>query len=276
MNRKEKSGFFTRRTKTWEFLNLWFMPIPFLSFGALSFFPLLFMGIVGRKAKLIAAGTITAVVTFFCFRLSVVGEGADPIPMFVYGIVNLLAVIYSFLSCKEFLQRLDLRYRIPNLKWNKKYDYANYDIEIMSDDPQLMLPVRQFTKNLEKMEKAIESESLKEDIRRMIHVSEAIMQKDTVVAELFFERNAETVDKILKKYDELENTRIQTPEIKQSIIETEKVISRVADAFEQELSDIYRNDVVDLNAESAAFLQSLKNRGLLEDEKTISEKPENK
>jgi chaperonin cofactor prefoldin len=93
------------------------------------------------------------------------------------------------------------------------------------------------------------------------------MQKDKNTGNLFFERNAETVNKLLNKYNELEDTRIDTPEIKENMRKIETAVNKISFAFEQELSNMYKNDMLDINAETEAFIQSLKNKGLLDNNK---------
>ncbi len=267
MTKEDIKGWFTKRSKKWELINLWFMLIPLFSFGSFSFISLIYMGIAGKKRIWSILGTLSMLVTAFSFSEIVKNQNLLASLLFAISVITTLA--YSIFSCKEFLQRLDLRLRKFPLQWSKKYNYDNIDADFESAIHAgniKALPVgSDFIASLKTLEKEIESEKLKLDIQKMITISKTIMEKDTSVGEIFFERNAETVNKILKKYDELENTRIDTPEMKESLSKLENDIGSITKAFEQELTDMYKNDMVDIDAETRAFLQTLKNRGLIDD-----------
>lgn len=272
MKKTWNRGIYTDRKITWELKNLWFLPLPFISCGMLSFFPVFYMGIVGKKTGWTILGLLFALMTFG--GLSIISFYKDAGgASYILGAV--LSIFFSFYFCKEFLQRLDLISKGHILSRIKKYDYRAYnpEIEKISQDIIRMKKIENKAENpgldfildLHRIDKELESESLRTDIRKIISVSELIIQKDKNTGDLFFERNAETVNKLLKKYNELEDTRINTPEIKENMKKIESTLNQISTAFEQELSNMYQNDLLDINAEAEAFIQSLKNRGLLDE-----------
>ncbi len=259
------AGAFTKKTKTWEFKSLWFLATPFISCGALAFLPLLYMGIAGRKSAWIALGALSLAGIFTAFVANMGGLAA----VFLYLADSVMATAFSFYFAKEYLQRKDLISKGFPLKWTKNYDYHNFNPEeekAKFEKAQIksLSFSESFISDLQKLEKEIESAKLKRDIQRMLEVSTIIAKKDNREKEIFFERNAETVGKILTKYEELEKIPISTPEIKENMLRMEATVENITKAFEQELGNMYKNDMLDIDAESKAFIQSLKNRGLID------------
>lgn len=113
-------------------------------------------------------------------------------------------------------------------------------------------------------EKMINNEAIKQHLNRMSKIAFIIHEKDPVASEIFFMRHAETVTKLLKQYYSIEIAGMESDEIKAPMERITDSIELTHKAFEQELSNIFQSDMLDIDAESAAYLQSLKNRGLLE------------
>ena len=81
-------------------------------------------------------------------------------------------------------------------------------------------------------------------------------------AEKFLVRHA-TVVNVLMKYDEIENSRLNNSVTMESKKKLEDVIAKAAIAIEQEVTNQFKSGILDVSAETDVYIQSLKNRNLL-------------
>ena len=66
---------------------------------------------------------------------------------------------------------------------------------------------------------------------------------------------------ILKKYDEIENQGLSTEEGKKFMLQTQEMIQKINNAFKNQLSNLYKSDMVDTDAEMKVFDTMLKADG---------------
>ena len=66
---------------------------------------------------------------------------------------------------------------------------------------------------------------------------------------------------ILKKYDEIENQKLNSDEGKKFMQQTESMIEKINNAFKSQLSNLYQADIVDTDAEMKVFETMLKADG---------------
>ncbi|GEM_PF-2684953 len=118
--------------------------------------------------------------------------------------------------------------------------------------------------NLNKWKKEIESAQIQNDIDELINLSKIVMQRDCEESKKFFSRYSDTLNNMLSKYDEIENTRINSPEMIRSMTLIEKSITDIVVAFRNEINKMYKSDLLNLNAETQVFMQDLRNKGLIE------------
>jgi 5-bromo-4-chloroindolyl phosphate hydrolysis protein len=97
----------------------------------------------------------------------------------------------------------------------------------------------------------------------MGRVAQLICEKDPSAGELFSMRHAATVTKLLRQYAAMEASGVQSGEMNRSLARIAEALTLTGHAFEQELDSLFRTDMLDIDAESEAYLQSLKNRGLI-------------
>ena len=127
-----------------------------------------------------------------------------------------------------------------------------------------ILERKTFASELKYWEKQIENPAIKEITNRMSKITTIIYEKDRTVGETFFMRHADTVIKLLRQYYTLEISGMESEESKNSLERIAETLALTNQAFEQELNNLFRTDMLDIDAESKAYLQSLKNRGLIE------------
>jgi hypothetical protein len=105
---------------------------------------------------------------------------------------------------------------------------------------------------------------IKTDLRRMIRIADIIQEKCDTAGDVFFMRHADTLAKLLKQYCVLENSGLNSPEIQDSMLRIRETIATTRNAFEQELINNFKSDLLEIEAESEAYIQQLQNRGLIE------------
>ncbi len=120
--------------------------------------------------------------------------------------------------------------------------------------------------DLYKWRAEIESASIYADITQMINLSEIVLNKTGADHDLFFSRYDATLNKLLGKYDEIENTRLNTTNMVGTMTNIESTIKETAKAMKQEVANMYKEDMLDIDAETSVFLRELKKKGLLDDE----------
>ena len=257
-------GWFTKKPKSWEILNAWFIPFAFISCGFFSFFSLLYAGFRVKRFKWIFWGIISAVVMATAATVVIRGSHTviNMMATITFLINWLVSSIFSIIILGEYLERLALGRK--SLSWFRS-----------GTKPEKKLPEKKtagtarggeaFIESLHKWEKKFDSPDLKQSINRMIGTSRKFIQKDSGSGNLLFDRYADTIDRMLTKYDELEDSRLNVPEISDAMKKMEHTMLQISKAFENELIKMYQGDILDMEAESAAFLQSLRNKGLLED-----------
>jgi hypothetical protein len=97
----------------------------------------------------------------------------------------------------------------------------------------------------------------------MSRIALIIQEKDATVGEIFSTRHSDTLVKLLRQYHDLESSGIESPDIAASKERIFAAMSITNEAFEQELKNIFRTDMLDVDAESAAYLHSLRIKGLI-------------
>ena len=71
--------------------------------------------------------------------------------------------------------------------------------------------------------------------------------------------------KILERYDEIENQKLDTESAKRFMDSVEEMIDKIKKAFEEQLSNIYQTEMVDTDAELKVFESMLKSDGFLDE-----------
>jgi len=112
-------------------------------------------------------------------------------------------------------------------------------------------------------ERQINSREIKTMVKRMSKIASTIQEKDMLEGEKFTMRHAETVTKLLRQYHSIVSSGITSNESRDSLRRITETLTLTHQAFEQELNNVFQADMLDMDAESKAYLQSLKNRGLI-------------
>lgn len=112
--------------------------------------------------------------------------------------------------------------------------------------------------------KLIKKQEVKQRLEKMIQIANTIQDKDPEQSHTFFVRHADALVKMLNQYFVLENSGLDTVETIEAIQKIEEALGLAHVAFEQELNNIFKLDMMNVEAESEVYMQNLRNRGLLE------------
>ena len=116
----------------------------------------------------------------------------------------------------------------------------------------------------------IEDKELQDDIREIYRIADKII--DTISknptkqkkANNFFQYYLPVTLKILRKYDEIENQRLESEEGKKFMENTKKMVSTIKKSFNEQLSNLYQADMIDTDADMKVFKTMLKTDGYSE------------
>ena len=109
----------------------------------------------------------------------------------------------------------------------------------------------------------IDNREIKTMLNRMSKIAGIIQEKDRLEGEKFTMRHAETVTNLLRQYHAIVSSGITSEESRDSLKRISETLTLTRQAFEQELNNLFQSDMLDMDAESKAYVQSLKNRGLI-------------
>lgn len=112
----------------------------------------------------------------------------------------------------------------------------------------------------------VEDDTLKQDIRAIYQTANKIINtvskdnKKIRNVENFFTYYLPETLSLLKKYDEIENQRLGKAS-EEFMKKTRDMVSKIKDAFNQQLAHLYQEDIIDTNAEMKVFDSMIKSDG---------------
>ena len=119
--------------------------------------------------------------------------------------------------------------------------------------------------------KQIEDKEVVENIEQICDISNKII--DTLSknpnklgqARNFLNYYLPVTIKILTRYDEIENQRLNTTESKEFMESVKKMTEKIKNAFNEQLNNMYQTEMIDTDAEIKVFESMLKSDGFLDD-----------
>lgn len=259
-------GFATKKTKRWELQQLTWTFISIVMFVPLPvhIFPFVMLT-QARKAKIrswYVAGIAlllaeVALFASFIYFFGAISQGM--LLTFAGSVVSYIVGNGLLLNrAKPYLQRLEFA-EIRPLAWIPTASSRNRIQQL----PQAVLDTPQlFIERLIHWRKEIDNRAIHQNIDKIIHLFQLLEQNDKMEAEKFLVRHA-TVVNVLMKYDEIENSRLHNSVTVESKKKLEDVIAKAAIAIEQEVTNQFKSGILDVSAETDVYIQSLKNRNLL-------------
>lgn len=261
-------GFATKKSKRWELQQLTWTFISILMFVPLPvhIFPFVMLT-QARKGKIkswYVAGLMMLLVeaALFASFIYFFGTISQGMLLTLGGSVTSYIIGNGLLlnRAKPYLQRLELS-EIRPLAWIPTAASRN-KVQLL---PQAALDTPQlFIERLIHWRKEIDNRAIHQNIDKIIHLFQLLEQNDKMEAEKFLVRHS-TVVNVLMKYDEIENSRLRNSVTEESKKKLEDVIATAAVAIEQEVTNQFKSGILDVSAETDVYIQSLKNRNLLND-----------
>jgi len=174
----------------------------------------------------------------------------------LYIAFYVIAICYMSLHYRQYIERRNLA-KMVDLEWISSFKEKKIVLKTINNGAV-------FIEKLSHLHKEIENPGIKKNIQKIIDLFQVIHKRDPVAAEKFLVLHS-TVVKVLTQYDELENTRLDNATVMESKEKLEKVIATATAAIEQELVNQFKNEILDVSAETDAYLQQLKNKNLIND-----------
>ena len=151
-------------------------------------------------------------------------------------------------------------------------DRTKIDIsdDISSDDKEDLKKAQERIKYLRDISTKLESNELVKNTKEICNTSEKII--DTVIEKPekikkirnFLNYYLPVTIKIIERYDEIENQKLNTAQTKKFMNSVEEMISKIKTAFEEQLSNIYQTEMIDTDAELKVFESMLKSDGFID------------
>ena len=158
-------------------------------------------------------------------------------------------------------------YVAGNLIFSEKETIQTVSSENLYD---LLSSAKKINSEICSMIEKIEDKELQDDIREIYRIADKII--DTISknptkqkkANNFFQYYLPVTLKILQKYDEIENQRLESVEGKEFMKNTKNMIRTIKKSFNEQLSNLYQADMIDTDADMKVFKTMLKTDGYSE------------
>ena len=135
----------------------------------------------------------------------------------------------------------------------------------------ILKEAKEETLQISNISKQIEDKEVVENIEQICDISNKII--DTLSknpnklgqARNFLNYYLPVTIKILTRYDEIENQRLNTTESKEFMESVKKMTEKIKNAFNEQLNNMYQTEMIDTDAEIKVFETMLKTEGFLDD-----------
>ena len=135
----------------------------------------------------------------------------------------------------------------------------------------ILKEAKEETLQISNISKQIEDKEVVENIEQICDISNKII--DTLSknpnklgqARNFLNYYLPVTIKILTRYDEIENQRLNTTESKEFMESVKKMTEKIKNAFNEQLNNMYQTEMLDTDAEIKVFESMLKSDGFLDD-----------
>ena len=135
----------------------------------------------------------------------------------------------------------------------------------------ILKEAKEETLQISNISKQIEDKEVVENINQICDISNKII--DTLSknpnklgqARNFLNYYLPVTIKILTRYDEIENQRLNTTESKEFMESVKRMTEKIKNAFNEQLNNMYQTEMIDTDAEIKVFESMLKSDGFLDD-----------
>ena len=256
-------GWFTNNSKSWELKNSWMFllsillvfpyPIPFYPIA------LLIIGWKAKKINWILLGVLGLIIGTYAFYLHIYKYNSFA-HIFLVVFAPIIGNIILMLFIDSYLKRLDLS-RIVSLEWGKEYPYYKLMDKALALEKEA--ENIDFRAELLLWKEKIDEVSIKKNINEIIVLIKQIEDKDKSVSKIILVRHRSTINAVLKQYDDLENSKLENATVKSSKEKLINTLSISLLAFENELTNLFKTEILEVNAETDAYIQTLRNKDII-------------
>ena len=142
--------------------------------------------------------------------------------------------------------------------------------DISINDKQDLKKAKDMVTKLRELSTKLENGELVKNTKEICNTSDKII--DTVIEKPekikkirnFLNYYLPVTIKILERYDEIENQKINTTQSKKFMSSIQEMIVKIKGAFEEQLSNIYQTEMIDTDAELKVFESMLKSDGFID------------
>ena len=135
----------------------------------------------------------------------------------------------------------------------------------------ILKEAKSMTTEIDNISKKLEDKKLIENVKTICETSNKII--DTLSknpnklgqARNFLNYYLPVTIKILTRYDEIENQKLNTAESNKFMKSIQELTEKIKDAFNEQLNNMYQSDMIDTDAEIKVFETMLKSDGFLND-----------
>ena len=136
---------------------------------------------------------------------------------------------------------------------------------------QKMIVARKEEKQIKNLIPKVESEETKQNLKEINETINKILEeveknpKKEKSLNNFFDYYLPVLIKITTRYDEIENTRLTSPDEKKFMAKAQNLIKDTNKAFKTILSNLYQKDIMDTDADMKVYELMMKADGIVED-----------
>ena len=142
--------------------------------------------------------------------------------------------------------------------------------DITAQDKEDLKNAKEMVTQIRDISTRLEDKDLIKNVKDICNTSDKII--DTVIEKPekikkirnFLSYYLPVTTRILERYDEIENQKLNTSDTKKFMKSVEEMIAKIKAAFEQQLSNIYQTEIIDTDAELKVFETMLKSDGFIE------------
>ena len=152
----------------------------------------------------------------------------------------------------------------------KKRTKLDISDDITLGDKEALTNAQEMVKKIRDISAKLESKDLVKNVKDICSTSDKIIdtaiEKPEKIKKIknFLNYYLPVTEKILERYDEIENQKLNTKETKKFMSSVEEMIEKIKAAFEQQLSNIYQTEMIDTDAELKVFESMLKSDGFID------------
>lgn len=255
-------GWATKNTKRWELSQLkWTFMSVLLVFIPIHPFVMMRQASKSKVRSWFMLSWIllaVQVALFYSFYLFV-GTLSQGLFLTIGGFVTSYIIGNGILlsQSKAYLKRLEMA-EVRELSWINTLDDQRRMALLQAE----METPQSFVDKLMYYKREINNVNIQQYLDKIIRLFHLIEKRDIMEAERFLVRHG-TIVNVVREYSDLDSTKLNNSVTMESKHKLENVLAQAAKAIELDVTNLIKNRLLDVSVESDVYLQTLKNKNLL-------------